>query len=273
MSTAIQEYSATDAALTKLNELYRGVVYDVTTSKGMKDAKCARAELRTWRTDLEKERKRLKEWHLEEGRKIDNEARRITKELRDLEDPIDEQIKAEEGRKEAEKKAAEEAAAKAEAERVTAGEKQLQDIKARAFAAVGKSADELRAIIKDVESIETTAYVFAYPAHQVKEEVLEKLESLWADAVKREAEVARVAKERAEVERLRASIPTPAPEHPKEIRCPICPPATASDASKRITAARATLKQFVETYGTIAELDHVVSTIADYLAGVEEHAS
>lgn len=98
MTTEIAEYSATDAALATLAQSYKGVVYPVTTPKGMTEAKAARADLRTYRTSLEAMRVSLKEGILERGRKIDGEAKRIRLELEALEDPIVEQIKVEEKR-------------------------------------------------------------------------------------------------------------------------------------------------------------------------------
>ena len=112
----IVEYSGTDAALADLASRYGGVVYDVTAKDGMEAARKARAELRTWRVDLEKERVRIKAPALERCRLIDTEAKRITLALSALEDPIDAQIKAEEQRKEDERLAA----VRAEEERIAA---------------------------------------------------------------------------------------------------------------------------------------------------------
>jgi hypothetical protein len=57
----IQEYSATTAALAELSQKYKGVLYDVTTKEGMVAAKQGRAELRTYRVNLEKTRVTIKE--------------------------------------------------------------------------------------------------------------------------------------------------------------------------------------------------------------------
>jgi colicin import membrane protein len=105
----IVEYTETAAAIAVLREKYC-TVFDVTTSKGMDEAKKARAEVRSYRVSLEKVRKEIKAPALERSRLIDEEAKRITAELQAIEEPIDEQIKAEERRKEEEK------AAKARAE-------------------------------------------------------------------------------------------------------------------------------------------------------------
>lgn len=120
MTTAIKEYSETEAALAKLSQDYKGVVYDVTTVEGMGAARKGRAELRTYRTSLEKMRVHLKEDILVRGRLIDGEAKRITAELESLETPIDEQIKKEEKRVEDIRlaKVREEEAKRVEAERL-----------------------------------------------------------------------------------------------------------------------------------------------------------
>lgn len=110
-ATKIVEYNETTAQLAALRQRMQAVVYDVTTTKGLDAAKKDRAELRSLRTGLEAKRKAIKEPALEHCRLIDAEAKRITGEISALEDPIDQQIKAEEARKEAEK------LAKIEAER------------------------------------------------------------------------------------------------------------------------------------------------------------
>jgi len=64
MNTQITEYSKTEAALSDLRTRYSGVVYEVSATKGMNDAKTARAELRNLRVDLEKKRKEIKEGNM-----------------------------------------------------------------------------------------------------------------------------------------------------------------------------------------------------------------
>lgn len=100
---AIVEYRPVAAALAELRKKYGNVVYDVTTTAGMRDAVAARAEIRTLRTSLEKERQRIKRPALERARLIDDEAKTITAALVELETPIHEAIKEEERRKEEEK--------------------------------------------------------------------------------------------------------------------------------------------------------------------------
>lgn len=265
MTTAIQEYNEIDAALGILRDRYSGRIYDVVTAHGLKEAKLGRSQLRGYRVALEDVRKKIKAPALERCRLIDDEAKRITKEISALEDPIDTQIKAEEGRKEAERKAREEAEAKAEAERVAKATAAVAAIKDCVFHMVGKSAMELQSKIKEVEAIDVTAYEFPIEAAAAKESAIAKLEEMWGAAVKHEKEAKRVAKERAEIERLKASIQAPPANNPV-----IHQPLQDHSHDTRIAAARDALKEFVENYGTIAELDRVVSTIIDYLAGVDD---
>lgn len=81
------EYSQTNAALAMLREKY-GVVPDVETEEGYALAKAGIKELTTLRTSLEAARKREKDPYLKAGQIIDAEAKRITAELVQLEDPI-----------------------------------------------------------------------------------------------------------------------------------------------------------------------------------------
>jgi len=111
----ITEYNQTAAALAILRDKYSGQLFEVSTTKGMNEAKEARAEVKGYRVALEKVRVEIKAPALERTRLIDAEAKRITAELLAIEEPIDQQIKTEEQRKEEEKAAK----AKAEAARIT----------------------------------------------------------------------------------------------------------------------------------------------------------
>lgn len=96
--TTVVEFNETALALSNLRERYKGLVVDVQTPKGLKEAKTFTFELRTLRTTLEKRRKDLKAPIIERGKQLDDEAKRITAEIVALEEPIDVQIKAEEAR-------------------------------------------------------------------------------------------------------------------------------------------------------------------------------
>ena len=200
--TEIAEYSQTAAALSDLRHRFLGVAFNVSTTKGMDEAKKARQEVKGYRTALENKRKEIKAPALERCRLIDDEAKTITAALLEIEEPIDQQIKAEEARKEAEK------AAKAEAERqrVAAIRTQIDTIKNHAAFAVGKSADAILKILSGVEGFEIGEdfQEFKPEAEQAKAETLDKIKALHEAQVQHEDEQARIAAERAELTRLRA---------------------------------------------------------------------
>lgn len=200
--TEIAEYSQTAAALSDLRHRFLGVAFNVATTKGMDEAKKARKEVKGYRTALENKRKEIKAPALERCRLIDDEAKTITAALLEIEEPIDQQIKAEEARKEAEK------AAKAEAERqrIAAIRTQIDTIKNHAAFAVGKSADAIIKILSGVEGFEIGEdfQEFKPEAEQAKAETLDKIKALHEAQVQHEDEQARIAAERAELARLRA---------------------------------------------------------------------
>lgn len=199
MTTSIVEYSKTEAALAELRTKYNRK-YDVTNTAGMTDAKKARAEIRTYRTDLEKMRKEIKAPALERCRLIDAEAARITSELEALEGPIDDAIKVEEARKEAEKQAAERAA-KALSD---AALQLANEMRAALTAMVGRPAAEVADQLKAMRTVKVPDNVHANDVSAVKDQVVAQLEVLHARAVSLEAEDKRRAAERAELEALRA---------------------------------------------------------------------
>lgn len=211
--TEIAEYSQTAAALSDLRHRYSGVAFNVTTTKGMDEAKKARQEVKGYRTALEAKRKEIKAPALESCRLIDEEAKTITAALLELEEPIDAQIKAEEARKEAER------AAKAEAERQRIARHQAVILYLRGIPAdvASASADKVLAALNELEALDITSSLeeFQGQAQQTKDESLAKLREMHAAAVaheaeqarikaEQEAEAARIAAERAELARLRA---------------------------------------------------------------------
>lgn len=148
-TTVIQEYSATEARISELREKYGGTIYPVETSAGMELAKAARAEIRKWRTGLEKTRVEIKAPALARCQAIDGEAKRITTALLAIESPIDAQIKAEEGKAEA--------AAKAKMDEIIAKAKAFEELQERQRkeaeqAALQKQRDEIAKQRAEVEA-------------------------------------------------------------------------------------------------------------------------
>lgn len=202
MTTTITEYSATEQALAELRQKYEAVVFDVSTGKGLDQAKKARAELREHRVSLEKERVRIKAPALERCRQIDSEAKRITAELEALEEPIDQQIKAEEDRKAREKAAREEA----ERKRVEELRDRFNAIRTLPMAAVGKSSAEIAELVASAEQTDTESFpddMKAAAAFELRLAVA-SLKAAQDAAAAAEAEAERIRAEREELERLRA---------------------------------------------------------------------
>lgn len=211
--TEIAEYSQTAAALSDLRHRYAGVAFNVTTTKGMDEAKKARQEVKGYRTALEAKRKEIKAPALERCRLIDDEAKTITSALLELEEPIDQQIKAEEARKEAEK------AAKAEAERnrVARHHAVIQYLRGIPADVASATAEEVLKALNELAALDITSSLeeFQGQAQLAKDETLDKLREMHASAVaheaeqarikaEQEAEAARIAAERAELAKLRA---------------------------------------------------------------------
>jgi colicin import membrane protein len=203
VALAVAEYSPTAAALADLRARLANVAYDVSTTKGMDIAKKDRAEVRGLRTALEAKRVELKAPALERSRLIDAEAKALTAELVALEKPIDDQIKAEERRKEVEKAAREQA--EREAAAVIQG--RIDAIRALAIIPAGVKAAGISVSIDNLNAVEVSLEAYgdrAGEAGQAKVQTLARLGELHEAAAAFEAEQARIASEREELARLRA---------------------------------------------------------------------
>lgn len=103
VSTAVVQFDKVQAGLAELRTKYKGVLFPVATAEGMRDAKEARLVIREPRYEVERIRKAAKAPVLTLGRQLDARAKEITDALIELESPIDDLIKLEEGRKERER--------------------------------------------------------------------------------------------------------------------------------------------------------------------------
>lgn len=197
------KYTKTEAALADLRKKYQGATFDLTTTKGDKEARAARLELVTLRGMLEKRRKDLKKPALEFGQKIDAEAERITTEIKALENPIDAQIVADENRRAAEKAERE----RIEAERIAAHQTKLSAMRGCVARAQGLPSARIAKGIEQVEAIMlgVTAWEeFAAEAATAKQETLAAMRVMFDAAKAREDEDARVEAQRLENERIAA---------------------------------------------------------------------
>ena len=191
----IVEYNATEAALTTLSAQYSGVTYEVTTTAGMSEAKVARAMIKGYRTSLEKMRVELKAPALERSRLIDAEAKRITAELVKLEGPIDEQIKAEESRKEQER------VAKAEADRLRIANNigKIEQIKAVPANVTAMTSAEVSNVIVRLENLavgDAEYQEFRPMAQEAKVAALQQLSDILTEKLAQEADAERLEGER-----------------------------------------------------------------------------
>lgn len=197
------QYTKTEAALAQLRQKYQGATFDLTTTKGDKEARAARLELVTLRGLLEKGRKELKKPALEFGQKIDAEAARITAEIKALESPIDQQIVADEARRAAEKAERE----RVEAARIASHQNRLTAIRSCATRAQGLPSARIANGIAQVEMVGVDAELweeFADEAVTAKVETLAAMRAMFDAAKAREDEQARVEAQRLENERIAA---------------------------------------------------------------------
>lgn len=202
VTTALVEFDKVGSGLAQLQATYGGMLFDVETPSGMEIAKAARQTLRQPRYAIERIRKEAKAPLLAIGKKLDAEAARITTEIMKLEDPIDQQIKNEESRKERER----EAAAAAEAARVTTQQARVDAIRSLPVRASGKPSAQIAAIQAEAAAIviDGSYQEFGEQAGAALAQSVAALSGLHAGAVAAEAEAVRVAAEREELARLRA---------------------------------------------------------------------
>lgn len=157
VQNALSEFDRVSAGLALLQQQYpKDVVYDVTTAKGMKDAIEHRAAWRDPRILVEKARKMAKAPLLALGKNIDARAAWLTDKLLEGEQPVDQQIKAEEARKEAEKQAR----IQAEFGRVQAIQEAIAEIHMDAMAVIGKPSEFIEARLMSMTSVALDPLVF-----------------------------------------------------------------------------------------------------------------
>ncbi len=207
VQTAIVEFDKIAAGLAALEAAHpKDVACDVRTAAGMKQAIAGRAAYRSPRIALEAARKAAKAPLLTTGREIDAFAKSVEKRLLEGESHYDDQIKAEESRKEAER----EAKIEAERERVAGIQERIAELRGHPSlpmqsALIAEHISDLRAIVVD-ESFQE----FMVQAEAVRTQGIARLQALHDEALAREQEAKRLADEaaalaaeRAELERQR----------------------------------------------------------------------
>lgn len=196
------EYSAVEAGLTELRKDLAGVQFDVTTTEGNKAARAARSRCVSIRTSADAAYSDWNKPMLEKQRAMRGKLAEIKDAVKEVEEPIDAQIKAEEQRK-AEEKAERD---RIEAERRKAIDERVWMIGQFTVQSVGLSSVKIAAMIETLRAEEITLDEYgdrAGEAEIAKRNTLAQLEEMHTAALAHEAEQAKMAAERAELQRQR----------------------------------------------------------------------
>lgn len=200
--TTVAEYAKTALALASFKERFKGVIVEVDTPKGMKEAKKDVAELRGMRTTLEAARKDKKAYYLEGGRVVDAEAKRITAEIVALEEPIKAQVDA----KEAEVENAKLAKLEAERQRIEGLRSEIQAFRDAPAKMVGKPSVGIAHAMEKLKGVQVQEDHFEEMTQEAQDAhaaAVSRLQDLFNAQVETEAEQLRIANERAELEQMR----------------------------------------------------------------------
>ena len=159
ITTALKEYSVTDAVIAKYKQEYMALtVKGIDDKNGYDICHTARMEIKGKRVEVEKTRKKLKEDSLEYGRAVDKEAKRITALLEPIEEHLTAQEKIIDDELERKRQALinakleEEAAAKKAEEDRIAKVRADQEAEALRLATISKEQSEREAKIKEAEA-------------------------------------------------------------------------------------------------------------------------
>lgn len=251
MNTEIASYDPVRAVIADLTKNYKNVIFNVTTTVGLADAKACYKEINQYSIILENARVKEKAAALAYGKFIDSEAKKISEQLDALRLPIKDQIEAETLR---EKREAD-AKAKADADRLAeleAAAKAQEEAKMAADRA--KIAEQQEAIVKAAEAIAT--------ANRIAQEKINADEHA-ARAAREEADaIAKVAREKADEEAREAS------EANRKAQ-------DRADAKKRailkkaqeLSDGRELLETFVSRFGDSEEFKVIAQTIVRFLEG------
>lgn len=196
----LKKFNLADAKIAELKEQYKDVtIIDTNDKDGYKSAKEALSVLRPIRTAIDKKRKELNEFPLQYQKAVNNEAKRLTELIEEIEKPIKERkdwIDGEKDRiKEAELKALEEKANKRINELLTNGMKFEGE-----YYAIG----DVNISVVDVRSMSDETYATFLNAvkTEFKKTEDERLAKEEADRLERERYEKEVAEQKAEKERL-----------------------------------------------------------------------
>jgi hypothetical protein len=234
----LTEFSRVEAGLAALREKHANTVYEVSTTVGLDAAKAARQEIREPRYAVENVRKAAKAPLVALGKRIDAEAARITAEIMAIEQPIDDQIKAEEARRVAEREAKKAAEVERVRQEAAAKLKEDEDRLAAERAALKVDQERLAAERAKAES-EAAAERASLRAEQAKVAAQRAAIEAEAAAAKKKSD-AEVAAQRAAIEAEAAAAKKKADAEAAAQRAAI--EAEAAAARKKADAEREALR-------------------------------
>lgn len=196
VQTTLTEFDKVEAGIAELERKYKGVVYPVITAKGMREAKAARAEIREPRYAVQNTAKDAKKPLNDLKRNIDARAEYIRSRLLAIEEPIDQQITAQEEREAAEKARREQI----DRERRAA----IEAIRSCVTRYVMSGSAEISRAIAELEATDISAGAWGeleLTAKRAITETIDALVQLGSAAIEREEAAAQA---KAEAERLEA---------------------------------------------------------------------
>lgn len=191
-SGAITEYNETAARIAELKSTYGTEVPDASTKDGYERAKQIAGEMTTLRTTLEKKRKEFKAPVLAFGKMIDSEAKRITSEIVEIEEPFKLAYRAIDEEKKRIKLEIE--------ERVI----YIKDMPSMAIES--ESSENIEAMINELSEYDVSKETFGRRVDEASALVastLNRLSEIHAKKIEAEQEQIRIEAERAELEKLR----------------------------------------------------------------------
>ena len=202
--SAITEFNQTAAGLAQLRAEIASRTFDCSTTAGDTETRRVRTSLTRLRSTIEARRKELKEPLLTQGKLIDSEAARIKAEILALEEPLNVLIDAAEAEREERRKERE----RQEAERLAAINAQIDRIRNMPSLYVTAQPAVIADAIAELQGMDLASLfddTHRQRAAEVQQNALDTLASLHNERKAAIAEAARLAEERAEMERERAA--------------------------------------------------------------------
>lgn len=202
-SVALAKVRAVEPVLRALAERYRDVVYDVSTPKGLAEAKAARHDLReNGRYAVQRAEQAVRD----EANAVKKDISSIVPDLIAIVKPTEDALDKIITKREAELEAEKEAKRQAEAARVQKHRDALASIRGYVDLATGLPAERIQ---KGIDRLQAMVFgfeweEFALEAAETRNQTVKALTDLHAAAVTREAEAARLEAQRAEQARIAA---------------------------------------------------------------------